>query len=319
MSATVFLVTLLGAAAAAAQGERVEAPPERAYSAFSDDPARRFDFWIGRWSVNLRMLQDDLSFEDTVAAEAHIYPILDGKAILELWDSRPIVGYSLRYFDPERGEWVLWLDWPGESRSSVASLAGRFRHGRGDFYATSTSPEGEEVVTRYSFNDVTPFSLRWDDLRSSDGGRTWRKNWIMEFTRTSVEPRWPIPRDDVPTFDGGGRCSAESFRPYEVVAGSWRAEGARLEAYRILDGCAVVALLEAGDREEFLFLTYLTREQAWETDVLDARPGTGLVRYRGADSWSGLAAESGEELRWSVEGDRLDYRRGGRHLVLTRQ
>ncbi len=63
------LVLLLSAVSLPA-AERVAAPPERALSAFSEDPARRFDFWIGDWDVNLRMRQDDLTFKDSVAARA---------------------------------------------------------------------------------------------------------------------------------------------------------------------------------------------------------------------------------------------------------
>ncbi|MCP4201352.1 MAG: hypothetical protein GY769_05385 [bacterium] len=48
--------------------ERVEAPPERAFSAFASEPDRQFDFWIGKWSVNLRIQQEDLSFRDSVRA-----------------------------------------------------------------------------------------------------------------------------------------------------------------------------------------------------------------------------------------------------------
>ncbi len=182
----------LAPAPAAAPGVRVEAPPERAYSGFSPDPARRFDFWIGTWDVNLRMLQDDLTFKDAVAAHASIYPILGGKAILELWDSTPIQGMSLRYYDPVAKRWDLWLDWPRPNASRLTRLTGGFRHGRAEFRGARKTPDGKESVTLFTFSDVTPFSLRWDDLHSTDGGKTWTRNWIMEFTRTAIEPPWPL-------------------------------------------------------------------------------------------------------------------------------
>ncbi len=80
MSRIAALAIVLTFAPPGVSASRIEAPPERAYSEFSPDPARRFDFWIGEWDVNLRMLQDDLTFEDSVAARASVYPILDGKA-----------------------------------------------------------------------------------------------------------------------------------------------------------------------------------------------------------------------------------------------
>ena len=125
---------------------RGQAPADRAYSAFSPDPARRFDFWVGEWDVNLRMLQADGSFRDTVTAQASIYSILDGKAVLELWDSAPIKGFSLRYYDPDEEGWVLWLDWPQPNRSGLSNLTGNFRHGRGEFTRTSTDAEGNGTL-----------------------------------------------------------------------------------------------------------------------------------------------------------------------------
>ncbi|NIQ57390.1 MAG: hypothetical protein GWN71_29570, partial [Gammaproteobacteria bacterium] len=82
---------------------------------------------VGEWDVNLRVRQDDLSWADEVRSVARIYPILRGKAMLELWSDRRrdgIKGYSLRYFDVARQEWVIWLNWPGPDRSGSSSLAG---------------------------------------------------------------------------------------------------------------------------------------------------------------------------------------------------
>lgn len=312
----VALVLLLGVASLAA-AERVAAPPERVLSAFSEDPARRFDFWIGDWDVNLRMLQDDLTFKDSVAARARIYRILGGKAILELWDSQPIKGYSLRYYDPTAGKWALWLAWPGQNQSGVSGLEGGFRHGRGEFESSYVKPDGERITQRYSFNDITPSSLRWDDRYSNDGGKNWVDSWIMEWSRRAVDPDWPIDPGDVPTFKDGGRCDEEAFRPYEALVGRWESDETSLEAYRILDGCAVMGFLAGGERNEFLFLTYSGSTVGWETDVLDDDPATGLRRYFSTDGWVMLAAEE-ETLEWSVVEDRLVYRRGGRELVMSR-
>lgn len=282
------------------------------HSGFSRDGHRQFDFWVGEWDVNLRMIQDDGSFEDRVAAIARIYSILEGRAVLELWDSTPIKGYSLRYFDPDSGEWVLWLNWPGENRSRSSSLRGGFRHGRGEFFAERTSAEGETTLFRYSFNDITSTSLRWDDHSSTDGGKTWRPNWIMEFTRRRPEPAFPIPRDDVPTFESGARCSLEAFRSYEGLEGDWEGSfdgrPATLRAYRVLDGCALVLFLGS---ERFGFLNFDTAREAFNLDWLTDDPAKGLERFWGA-SWEALDSADGR-FEWTLEEGRLEIRlrRGG--------
>ncbi len=310
------LLTLLPGAAAG-QGARVEATPVRAYSAHASDPHRQFDFWIGSWDVNLRMKQKDLSFLDSVAARASIYSILDGKAILELWDSTPIKGYSLRYYDPELEQWVLSLLWPGRNQASKSRLQGEFRHGRGDFHTSFTDPERNEVRGRYSFNDITPFSLRWDDLWSKDGGQSWAKNWRMEWTRRSVDPVWPLDRSNVPTFVDGARCSAEEFRPYERLVGSWSSDQATLEAYRVLDGCAVMAFFDSGPSREFLIFSWIGGASRWEVDVLDQRRDSGLLTYSSEDDWLKMASETGEAISFAFDGDVLTYGRGSREHRMT--
>lgn len=316
---------LLVLALAGAQ-QRPQAPFERAYSAFSKDKTRRFDFWVGSWDVNLRMLEDDGAFHDAVSARANIYSILDGKAVLELWDSAPIVGYSLRYYDPASDQWQLFLDWPQDNQSRISRLSGSFRHGRAEFQAERERDDGTSLLMRYSFDDITPFSLRWDDLFSTDGGKTWRPNWIMEFSRTALEPVWPIPRPATPTFHDGTRCSLASFRPYEALAGEWTGtltsgateEAASLAAYRVLDGCAVVVFLAAPSRSSFAFSTFDTSREAWVVDWLTSAPGEPLERFLGQEGWGELATEDGaSELRFRIEGDRLqlELSRNGSRLL----
>jgi len=136
------------------------------------EQARRFDFWIGTWRVNLRVHQQDLTWEDEVEAEARIHPVLRGKALLELWDGGDTKGMSLRYFDTAVGRWVMWLDWPRRNRSGSFRLEGAFRHGRAEFETRRRQADGSEILTRYTFSDITDRSLRWDDAFSRDGGRT---------------------------------------------------------------------------------------------------------------------------------------------------
>ncbi len=288
--------------------------------------ARQFDFWVGEWDVNLRTLQPDNSWKDTYKSVAHIFPILQGKAILELWDEASIKGYSLRYYDTRRKEWVLWLNWPGNNRSGSSSLAGNFRHGRGDFYSRAQSADGSTRISRYSFNDITPVSLRWDDGFSEDGGKTWRGNWIMEWQRTGDVPSFD-PSDDVAhTWVDGSRGSLPRFREYEVLAGqragTVEADGemreVQLGGYRVLDGCAVLLFVGDGPDtiggEKFAQLTWNTGAKRFELLLLDAEPEsparlmfTAQNPEADARSWIFIEptpAEEGSGLRVTIEVDR---------------
>ncbi len=283
---------------------------ERAVSALSDDRHRRFDFWIGVWDVNLRKRQPDFTWQDSVAARAHIYSILNGRAILELWDSTPIKGYSLRYFDPEKDKWILWLNWPSKNRTNASSLDGVFRHGRGDFLFTHTNAQGQEVKSRYSFNDISPDTLRWDDAFSADGGDSWRDHWRMEWTRVEQEPGWPIPSDTAPTYDDGNRCEGDDFRALEALTGAWRGElsgeggpqVAHMRGYKILDGCAVMVFVRSAGEDWFFLNFFNTADKRWESHFLTSRRDQPMVRLFASESPFDLADEaSGQRHVWRLD------------------
>jgi hypothetical protein len=289
---------------------------------------REFDFWLGEWDVLLRIRQDDGSWLDARHAAAKIYRVLGGKAVLELWDEkaeeRAIRGFSLRHYDHDAGEWVLYLNWPGRNRSGISSLTGTFRHGRGTFTSERTAEDGTTTISRYTFSDIAPDRLRWDDAYSTDGGATWRHGWIMEFDRTGDTATWPPPGEPAHTFHHGGRCDLPGFRSYEPLAGAWRGEvrlgegrsevsDASLVAYRILDGCAVISFLTYevdGERvEEMAFHSFNTYVDRIEEARLDDRPGTGLRDLFGSVENGRLVLESHpdapdrERVGWTFAGD----------------
>ncbi len=250
--------------------------------------ARQFDFWIGTWDVNLRTIQPNGKWQDGQQAKVEVYPILDGKAILELWDAPQIKGFSLRYYDPEKRKWVLYLNWPGGNRSSIGSLEGEFRHGRGEFY----SGQGNSL-SRYTFCDIGPDSLRWDDGTSSDGGKTWTSNWIMEFSRSGPHAHWPKTGTAAHTFADGNRCTSPPFTAIQRLAGRFegtldvggRPAKAKMNVYRILGGCTLIRFLsiEIGETtyRNFGLISYNNQRQQYEELRLDHRPGSGAEILRG--------------------------------------
>jgi len=255
--------------------------------------ARQFDFWIGTWDVNLRVRQEDGSWADQHRAVAHVYPILRGKAVLELWSEdqvEGIKGFSVRAFDPSREEWDLWLNWPGPNRSGTSTLSGMFRQARGEFFVESPMGDEGSLLTRYTFSDIGPDRLRWDDAYSRDGGATWSHNWIMEFSRRGSRPELAADGASVPTFHSGDRCDAPQYRVYEFLAGSHRGEveaggqgAVTITGHRILDGCAVITFAGAdGDPASawgFSHLTWNTALEQHELLTLTFQPGTPIRRF----------------------------------------
>ena len=295
---------------------------------------RQFDFWIGSWDVNLRMIQGDNTWKDAVKSEAHIYRILDGKAILELWNEKKqgqgIKGYSLRYFNAAKDKWELWLNWPGKNQSGSTSLEGDFRHGRGDFFSERQLNDSTSLISRYSFNDITPSSLRWDDAYSRDGGKTWTNNWIMEFSR--VRDLAPAFRLDVSllTYDNGGRCDQSEFRTFENVVGEWEGTmkvmdsdqsfNISLKAFKALDGCAVLTfsdyIMNGKLYKSFGHLTYNTYAGVYEEGFLDSSDSPFKIYY-GSQNGNQISLmlsqkmqgiDSSEKSEWTISEDEIIWR-----------
>lgn len=255
-----------------------------------DPGARAFDFWIGEWDVlNRNRPPDGTGFYETGRATARVYPVVGGCGIVEHWRgeaiSRFIVGFSLRAYDPADDRWTLVLLWPTNGRPSFGELRGGFRHGRGEFSFQRILPAGDTVTNRFTFSDITPNSLRWEDGISRDGGRSWTGNWIMEFTRRD-------PVADPGLWNGPAmttrRCPADEHRRFDPHLGEW--EGVRSAPggdsitvrgrfVRILEGCAIMERVWSPDAdwEAFRVRAYEPDADRWVEYALDSE-GRALVR-----------------------------------------
>ena len=322
VQALIPLVCLAVACAEPVAAPSLDPPESPIAGAGGPEEARQFDFWVGEWDVNLRVRQEDGSWPDRGKARAKVFPVLEGKGVLELWDSEPIKGFSLRYFDPVVGKWVLWLAWPGQDRAGSSGLTGSFRHGRGEFFSTTPRPDGSEVLSRFTFSDISADRLRWDDAFSDDGGKTWKHGWIMEFSRTADASELPAEGGAAHTWHDGSRCTLDGFGRFDRLigrrSGEIRRQGAEavpaeLVAWRILDGCAVLARVtserEGHPFESLHLLTYNTVAGQIEESVLDSAPESALEVFFGDDSEGTLELERGglfgiEDLRPDAVGTR---------------
>jgi hypothetical protein len=149
-----------------------------------------FDFEIGEWRVHHHIKRPAdtghwLEFDGTCTTRK----LMDGSANVEdhVFHKPGGVtrGVALRAYDPKTGRWAIW--WV-DSRNPHGSLdppvIGRFDNGVGTFYSDSTL-DGKPIRTRFIWAHITATSARWEQAYSSDAGKTWETNWIMEFQRMS--------------------------------------------------------------------------------------------------------------------------------------
>jgi hypothetical protein len=150
-----------------------------------------FDFEFGEWRVHHRVKRPDnqpwLEFDGTCTTRS----LMDGAANVEEHRfTKPngvTYGVAIRLFDAKTHQWAIW--WV-DSRYPLNPLdppvVGRFENGVGTFYSDSTL-DGKPTRIRLIWSQITPTSAHWEQAYSSDAGKTWETNWIMDLQR--IQPK----------------------------------------------------------------------------------------------------------------------------------
>jgi hypothetical protein len=150
---------------------------------------RGFDFQRGEWRVHHRVKRAGQSEWTEFDGTCRNRSLIDGSANVEEHTFvRPggiTYGIAMRAYDPKSERWAIW--WV-DSRDPHGALdppvKGHFEDGVGTFYSDYVA-DGKTMRVRFVWSHITPKSARWEQASSSDAGKTWEINWIMEFERVS--------------------------------------------------------------------------------------------------------------------------------------
>jgi hypothetical protein len=151
-----------------------------------------FDFLVGTWRIHHRRLKERLAGSDQweeFEGTSENWQTLAGAGnvddnVLEL-PAGTYRAIALRSFDPSTQRWAIWwLDSRYPHGPLDPPVVGGFSHGVGIFLAND-SFEGQPILTRFIWSDISETAARWEQASSPDGGRSWEVNWIMELTRVS--------------------------------------------------------------------------------------------------------------------------------------
>jgi hypothetical protein len=181
------LVSLLAHAPASSQAELCQQPGHR-----------EFDFWLGTWEIRQELLLPDGSWLD-LPARSTVTRVAGSCALMEEWRGQvrffwegmdapsPLEGFSVRAYDAEAGLWRIW--WLDSRRPDFgAPFEGRFVRGEGAFVREGTTADGNPLLTRIRFHDVTADSVHWELAISRDAGSSWSPLWRMRFRRAAASP-----------------------------------------------------------------------------------------------------------------------------------
>jgi len=135
--------------------------------------ARQLDFWVGEW---------DLSWDG--GSGTNVIRRTMGGCVIEENFSSPEQGYygmSVSMFDARAGQWKqTWVDNGG---SYLDFVGGVRDDGRMSFWRAFINPEGETVMQRMLWENVSDDSMDWRWERSLDGGGAWETLWLIHYER----------------------------------------------------------------------------------------------------------------------------------------
>lgn len=158
--------------------------PDSAGSSTPQEP-HQFDFLEGQWDAVCRFPRTDGSWGEAPGS-LKATKILDGCASMEffegLYQGQPIKAVGLRAFNRTNRCWEhTWTDTiePGDFHV----WRGRFEGGKIDLYGEWTDQAGKRVLSRLTWSEITDDTAHWESHRSFDGGASWTKHWVVDFTR----------------------------------------------------------------------------------------------------------------------------------------
>ena len=143
-------------------------------------PPDMFDFWVGDWNVTWKNADGTMG-----KARNHVARILDSRVIEEQFeqdaaDPAPLLkGRSLSVRDAA-GQWhQAWADNQGGFFALTASADGDKR-----LFSTALTLVGDQVKgQRMVFHHIAKDAFTWDWEGTSDGGKTWKLLWQLDYRR----------------------------------------------------------------------------------------------------------------------------------------
>lgn len=162
-------------------------PPSTSVPAGAHDASHDFDWDIGAWQTQQRRRLHPLTGSNTWV-EYHGTDV-----VKRLWDGANsgmieadgpaghLEIFTIRLYNPDSHQWTISFTRPGVGEM-LPPLSGEFNNGKAEFYDQEPY-NGRQILVRFAISDITADSCRFEQSFSSDGGKTWEVNFIVNETR----------------------------------------------------------------------------------------------------------------------------------------
>ena len=155
------------------------------------DGSHDFDWEFGEWQSNLRRKPAGSDQWLHYTGTTKVAKVLDGEAnlvelVVKAPDGQVFKALNLRLYNPDSGQWSANYSNMASGVLAVPAI-GEFRNGVGEFYDYEMLG-GRNVLVRFVISNISPTTAHFEQSISSDGGRTWTTNWIVDDTRVGAPP-----------------------------------------------------------------------------------------------------------------------------------
>jgi hypothetical protein len=163
----------------------------RAYMAGPGPNGRDFDFILGDWEANVTRYAPDGSVLLKHEASWSAQSLFDGRMIEDRFvprvdgvDAGAVI--TLRTYCVETARWEMVFLWALQPIPGMTNFVGNRVDGEMHLSGQQQRPDGQVVLSRIRFFEITSDSFSWEHIDSFDDGDTWHAHTAMTLQRRSA-------------------------------------------------------------------------------------------------------------------------------------
>ncbi|HEY7889891.1 MAG TPA: hypothetical protein VIC29_16845 [Steroidobacteraceae bacterium] len=250
------------------------------------DQQHAFDFHFGTWRTHIQSRISKDKWEKMTGTVID-QPLWNGRANIEKIEASGsgshFQGLTLFLYDPKSGQWSQTFASSNDGIMDEPEY-GEFNNGRGVFYGWSSSG-GKKILERGIWSNVTPNSYHYEIASSTDGGKTWVKEFIAQLTRLRKDPAYDTayapgsgPEHGFDFNMGHWNTQIRAAENPLSAPGVWSNLHGTHVVYRVWGDWADIGQLEvdgpSGHIEDLALRLYDRKTQQWRVYFSNSESGT---------------------------------------------
>lgn len=187
------------------------------------DGQHDFDFNIGTWKTHIRRLSETGKWVE-LTGTVQVRKVWNGRAQLEEIDADGTAGHfeglTLFLYHPDAHQWAQYFADSSDGTINPPQI-GAFNNGRGELYDQEIV-NGQMALVRFIWFDITLNAHKVEQSYSTDGGKTWKPNFLATLTRATETPT--IEEN----FQSNNSDAVTGARDFDFHFGEWKTHVRRL-------------------------------------------------------------------------------------------